>query len=106
MKTILIVILITCGFVFYLFQHRVSIDLTGIIMKQEKEKQLLNEEIIALESNCAKIFLFTNLEKIAQNLNLIYNKNNNQFSQIPPPNNHLAVTEYQNKPQSDQHATY
>ncbi len=44
-------------------------------MQMEKEKQLLNEEIIVLETKCAKTYLFATLEQTAQRLNLKHTSN-------------------------------
>lgn len=86
MKTILIAILVTISFVLYLLQHRFSVNATQDIAKLEKTKQLLNEEVITLESECAKIFLYANLEQIAQRLNLSFplkSPKQNQITNLP-----------------------
>ena len=74
MKRILLVIIIAMFFVLYLFQHRYSVLSTQQLAKLEKQKQLLNQEIIALEGEKTKTFLFTNLEDDAQQLNLFFPK--------------------------------
>jgi hypothetical protein len=76
MKRILLVIAITSIFILYLLQHRYSVSSTQELAKLEKQRQLLKEEIIALESKEASVYLFTNLEDTAQQLNLFFpNKN-------------------------------
>jgi hypothetical protein len=72
MRTIFITILVAGVFVLYLFQHRCSVESTQKITQLEKEIQLLQEEVINLQSQCARIFLYTNLEQTAQDLNLIF----------------------------------
>ena len=76
MKTILIVILIAFGFICYLFQHRYSIKCTQEIAQLEKDRQLLKEEITRLETEQARTFLWVNLENSAQQLGLVFPKNN------------------------------
>ena len=87
MKKIVWVILITAFFILYLFQHRYSVSCTQELARLEKQRQLLKEEITGLESNKANIYLFSNLEDTAQQLNLRFpsktkNSENNQPTQI------------------------
>jgi hypothetical protein len=74
MKRILIILLITAFFILYLFQHHYSINCTQTIAKLEKQKQLLQEEIITLETQKNKTFLFANLLDSAQLLRLTFPK--------------------------------
>ncbi|MEO0074709.1 MAG: hypothetical protein ABIK31_01170, partial [candidate division WOR-3 bacterium] len=59
----------------YLAQHRVSVRMTQEIVELQKTKQLISEELMALKTECAKTFLFSNLQESAQKLNLISTKN-------------------------------
>ncbi|MBS4015353.1 MAG: hypothetical protein KGZ86_02835 [Candidatus Latescibacteria bacterium] len=98
MKTIIITVIVAIGFVLYLFQHRCSFEQTQEITKLTKEVQLLSEEVTRLESQCARMFLFTNLEQTAQKLNLVYaNKpaksNDNQLTNLDTDDpRHIQIT--------------
>lgn len=74
MKKILIVLLITGLFILYLFQHHYSIKCTQEIAQLEKQKQLLQENIVRLETEKNKTFLFANLLTSAQQLRLKFPK--------------------------------
>jgi uncharacterized protein (DUF3084 family) len=84
MKKILIILLITAFFIVYLFQHHYSINCTQEIAKLEKQKQLLQEELITLETQKNKTFLFANLLDSAQQLKLTFPKR--------PPNQVNSLT--------------
>jgi len=75
MKKILLAILVASISILYLFQHRYSISCTQELAKLEKQQQLMKEELTALECQKAKVFLFSNLEDTAKQLNLTFPKN-------------------------------
>lgn len=74
MRVILVIILVTALFVLYLFKHRYSVAITQDIAKLEKDTRLLKDEIIMLEAKKNELFLFSNLEIAAKNLNLTFSK--------------------------------
>jgi len=88
MKRILIILLITAFFIVYLFQHHYSINCTQEIAKLEKQKQLFQEELMTLETQKNKTFLFANLLDSAQQLKLTFPKR--------PPNHTNALTNLTN----------
>ncbi len=75
MKRILLVFFIALLFILYLFQHRYSVLATQQLAKLEKQKQLLKQELILLEGEKTKTFLYSNLEDSAMQLNLLFPKN-------------------------------
>jgi hypothetical protein len=75
MKRILLVFFIASLFILYLFQHRYSVLTTQQLAKLEKQKQLLKQELILLEGEKTKTFLYSNLEDSAVQLNLLFPKN-------------------------------
>lgn len=82
MKRILLIILVASFFVLYLIQHRYSILETQQLEKLQKQKHLLQQELILLEGEKTKTFLFSNLEDNALQLNLSFPKNLPQFKSL------------------------
>lgn len=82
MKGIIIILLITALSVLYLFQYNYSIKCTQEIAQLQKQKQLLQERIVSLETQKNKTFLFVNLLNSAQQLRLTFPKKT--LTQISP----------------------
>lgn len=74
MKGILIVFAIAALFVLYLVLHRYSIIYTQEISRLETELKLCKDEVLNLEAQKHRVFLFANLEKLALALGLTYPK--------------------------------
>jgi hypothetical protein len=70
MKKIVWVIVVTGFFMLYLFQHRYSVSATQQIAQLEKQRQILKENITALESKQANTFLFINLNDSAREMSM------------------------------------
>jgi hypothetical protein len=68
MKKIVWVIVVTGFFLLYLFQHRYSVSATQQLAQLEKQRQILKDNITALESKKANTFLLINLEDTAQQM--------------------------------------
>ncbi|MCX8015263.1 MAG: hypothetical protein N2748_04515 [candidate division WOR-3 bacterium] len=75
-KFIIIIVLFTGILIFSVWLHHYSIALTQEVVRLQKELQLLKEEVTRLEIEQNRVFLWTNLENRAQELNLISPPNN------------------------------
>ncbi|MCX7785930.1 MAG: hypothetical protein N2201_06895 [candidate division WOR-3 bacterium] len=86
MKKIALIILVAIFFILYLIQHRQSIIYTQEISQLETELEMRKDEVLKLEGEKNRIFLFANLEKTAVKLGLTYPRpnttNNNEKNQI------------------------
>lgn len=74
MKGILIVFAIATFFVLSLVLYQYSIIYTQEITRLETELKLCKDEVLKLEAEKHRVFLFANLEKLALALGLTYPK--------------------------------
>lgn len=106
MKGIILIVFVALFFVLYLMQHRYSVIETQQMEKLQKQKQLLQQELILLEGEKTKTFLYSNLEDSASQLNLSFPKNipsypSQQYKTVNN-NNHSQLTNLNsNEPHKD-----
>lgn len=74
MKKILLVIIVAMIFILYLVQHRLSVIYTQEITRLETELEMRKDEVLKLEGEKNRAYLFANLEKMAATLGLTYSQ--------------------------------
>lgn len=85
MKRFVVIIVLFTGFlILYVWLHNYSIAITQEVVQLQKELQLLKEDVVRLEIEQNKVFLWANLEIHAKELNLIPAPNKKPNTTLTP----------------------